>query len=166
MSNIVVSPHYLSTNAGIEILKNGGNAVDAAIGTNIVQGVVAPETCGIGGDLFSLIWINGENTPYCLDSSGYAGSNVDISQLSTQESIPLNHPMSITVPGAVNGWFDMHEKFGRLGIDEIFRHAIEICDEGFKVLPSKLLLIIAPISGDSPSGNNSLPDSCLINVSL
>ena len=61
MSNIVVSPHYLSTNAGIEILQNGGNAIDAAIGTNIVQGVVAPETCGIGGDLFSLIWINGEN---------------------------------------------------------------------------------------------------------
>ena len=133
MSNIVVSPHYLATNAGIEILKNGGNAVDAAIGTNIVQGVVSPETCGVGGDLFSLIWINGENTPYCLDSSGYAGSNVDISQLSSQESIPLNHPMSVTVPGAVKGWFDMHEKFGKLSIDEIFRHAIEICDEGFEV---------------------------------
>ena len=87
MSNIVVSPHYLSTNAGIEILQNGGNAIDAAIGTNIVQGVVAPETCGIGGDLFSLIWINGENTPYCLDSSGYAGSNVDISQVELVEII-------------------------------------------------------------------------------
>ena len=133
MSNIVVSPHYLSTNAGIEILQNGGNAIDAAIGTNIVQGVVAPETCGIGGDLFSLIWINGENTPYCLDSSGYAGSNVDISKLSTQESIPLDHPMSVTVPGAVKGWFDMHEQFGKLSIDKIFRHAIEICDQGFEV---------------------------------
>ena len=133
MSNIVVSPHYLATNAGIEILKNGGNAVDAAIGTNIVQGVVSPETCGIGGDLFALIWINGENTPYCLDSSGYAGSNVDISQLSSQESIPLNHPMSVTVPGAIKGWFDMHEKFGKLTIDEIFRYAIEICDDGFEV---------------------------------
>ena len=133
MSNIVVSPHYLSTNAGIEILQNGGNAIDAAIGTNIVQGVVAPETCGIGGDLFSLIWINGENTPYCLDSSGYAGSNVDISKLSTQESIPLDHPMSVTVPGAVKGWFSMHDRFGKLSIDDIFRHAIEICDEGFKV---------------------------------
>ena len=133
MANIVVSPHYLSTDAGIDILNKGGNAVDAAIATNIVQGVVAPETCGIGGDLFSLIWINGENTPYCLDSSGYAGSNVDISQLSSQDSIPLNHPMSVTVPGAVRGWFDMHEKFGKLSIDEIFRYAIEICDQGFEV---------------------------------
>ena len=56
MSNIVVSPHNLSTMAGIEILRQGGNAIDAAIATNIVQGVVAPETCGIGGDLFALIW--------------------------------------------------------------------------------------------------------------
>ena len=133
MSNIVVSPHYLSTNAGIDILKKGGNAVDAAIATNIVQGVVAPETCGLGGDLFSLIWINGENTPYCLDSSGYAGSNVDISQLSSQESIPLDHPMSVTVPGAVKGWFSMHDRFGKLSIDDIFKHAIKICEKGFKV---------------------------------
>ena len=133
MSNIVVSPHYLSTNAGIEILQNGGNAIDAAIGTNIVQGVVAPETCGIGGDLFSLIWINGEKIPFCLDSSGYAGSNVDISQLSTHKSIPLDHPMSVTVPGAIKGWFSMHDRFGKLSIDDIFRQAIEICDEGFKV---------------------------------
>ncbi len=133
MSRIVVSPHNLSTKTGIKILKNGGNAVDAAISTNIVQGVVAPETCGIGGDLFSLIWIDGENTPYCLDSSGYAGSNVDILKLSSQESIPLDHPMSVTVPGAVKGWFDMHEQFGKLSIDEIFKHAIEICDKGFEV---------------------------------
>ena len=76
MSNIVVSPHNLSTMTGIEILRQGGNAIDAAVATNIVQGVVAPETCGIGGDLFALIWINGETKPYCLDSSGYAGSNV------------------------------------------------------------------------------------------
>ncbi len=165
MSNIVVSPHYLSTNVGIEILQNGGNAIDAAIGTNIVQGVVAPETCGIGGDLFSLIWINGKNTPYCLDSSGYAGSNVDISQLSTQESIPLDHPMSVTVPGAVKGWFDMHEQFGQLSIEEIFRHAIMICDEGFEVsteLHHSLSLhkdtLIKQESGSELFPNGEIPD--------
>ena len=95
MSNIVVSPHNLSTMAGIEILRQGGNAIDAAIATNIVQGVVAPETCGIGGDLFALIWINGEAKPFCLDSSGYAGSNVDILSLSSYSDIPLDHPMSV-----------------------------------------------------------------------
>ena len=57
MSSIVVSPHFLSTQAGMNILNAGGNAIDAAIAVNAVQGVVAPETCGIGGDLFALIWI-------------------------------------------------------------------------------------------------------------
>ena len=119
MSNIVVSPHRLSTLDGINILRNGGNAIDAAIATNIVQGVVAPETCGIGGDLFALIWINGESQPYCLDSSGYAGSNVDLSSLISYTNIPLDHPMSVTVPGAVRGWYAMHERFGKGKVVEI-----------------------------------------------
>ena len=76
-NNVIVSPHYLSSEAGKAVFKLGGNAIDAAIAVNIVQGVVAPETCGIGGDLFALIWIDGEDKPYCLDSSGYAGSNVE-----------------------------------------------------------------------------------------
>ena len=133
MSNIVVSPHNLSTMAGIEILRQGGNAIDAAIATNIVQGVVAPETCGIGGDLFALIWINDETKPYCLDSSGYAGSNVDISSLSSYSDIPLDHPMSVTIPGAVRGWYAMHERFGNLEMKHLFNQAIEICSKGFKV---------------------------------
>ncbi len=133
MSNIVVSPHNLSTMAGIQILRQGGNAIDAAIATNIVQGVVAPETCGIGGDLFALIWINGETKPFCLDSSGYAGSNVDISNLNSYSDIPLDHPMSVTVPGAVRGWYAMHERFGSLEINHLFNQAIEICTKGFKV---------------------------------
>ena len=133
MSNIVVSPHSLSTLAGINILRNGCNAIDAAIATNIVQGVVAPETCGIGGDLFALIWINGETQPYCLDSSGYAGSNVDLLSLSSYASIPLDHPMSVTVPGAVRGWFAMHERFGSLKMKDLFNQAIEICSKGFDV---------------------------------
>ena len=70
MSSIVVSPHHLSTKAGKNILEMGGNAIDAAIAVNIVQGIVAPETCGIGGDLFALIWKDGFSEPECLDASG------------------------------------------------------------------------------------------------
>ena len=140
MSNIVVSPHSLSTLAGIKILRNGGNAIDAAIATNIVQGVVAPETCGIGGDLFALIWINGETKPYCLDSSGYAGSNADLSSLSSYSNIPLDHPMSVTVPGAVRGWYAMHDLFGRLEMKDLFNQAIEICSKGFNVSQSFISL--------------------------
>ena len=133
MSAIIVSPHFLATEAGNKILEAGGNAVDAAIAINSVQGVVAPETCGIGGDLFALIWINGKEKPYCLDSSGYAGSNVLDANLSHLDSIPLNHEASVTVPGAVRGWEAMHESFGSLQFDLLVKDAINLCQEGFPV---------------------------------
>ncbi|MCH1525423.1 MAG: gamma-glutamyltransferase [Candidatus Actinomarina sp.] len=132
MSSIVVSPHHLSTKAGKNILEMGGNAIDAAIAVNIVQGIVAPETCGIGGDLFALIWKDGFSEPECLDASGYAGSNVN-GEIIASDNIPLNHPMSVTVPGAVDGWFKLHEKFGSLEISKIFAMGIEICHEGFEI---------------------------------
>jgi gamma-glutamyltranspeptidase/glutathione hydrolase len=132
MSSIVVSPHHLSTKAGKNILEMGGNAIDAAIAVNIVQGIVAPETCGIGGDLFALIWKDGFSEPECLDASGYAGSNVNGEKIES-DNIPLNHPMSVTVPGAVDGWFKLHEKFGSLEISKIFAMGIEICHEGFEI---------------------------------
>ena len=132
MSSIVVSPHHLSTKAGKNILEMGGNAIDAAIAVNIVQGIVAPETCGIGGDLFALIWKDGFSEPECLDASGYAGSNVNGEKIAN-DTIPLNHPMSVTVPGAVDGWFKLHEKFGSLEISKIFAMGIEICHEGFEL---------------------------------
>jgi gamma-glutamyltranspeptidase/glutathione hydrolase len=132
MSSIVVSPHHLSSKAGKNILENGGNAVDAVIAVNIVQGIVAPETCGIGGDLFALVWKDGITEPGCLDASGYAGSKVDAESING-DTIPLNHPMSVTVPGAVDGWFKLHEKYGSLEISKIFAAGIEICHEGFEI---------------------------------
>jgi gamma-glutamyltranspeptidase/glutathione hydrolase len=116
MNNVIVSPHYLSTELGSTVFKKGGNAVDAAITTNLVQGIVAPETCGIGGDLFALIWIPGKNKPEFLDASGYAGSLVNLESLADYKNIPLNHPMSVTVPGAVAGWVELSNKYGNLPI--------------------------------------------------
>jgi len=134
MSNsVIVSPHYLSSEAGKKIFELGGNAIDAAIAVNIVQGVVAPETCGIGGDLFALIWKDGEDKPHCLDSSGYAGTNVGSIDFSNLESLPLNHEATVTVPGAVKGWSEMHKKFGKLDFEILFEEAIKICNEGFEV---------------------------------
>ena len=63
MNNVIVSPHFLSTDIGSKIFKQGGNAVDAAITTNLIQGIVAPETCGIGGDLFAIVWDPEKNSP-------------------------------------------------------------------------------------------------------
>ena len=101
MNNVIVSPHHLSTELGSTIFSKGGNAVDAAILTNLIQGIVAPETCGIGGDLFALIWVPGKNKPEFLDASGYSGNNVDQGLLSNYESIPLNHPLSITIANLI-----------------------------------------------------------------
>ena len=74
MNDVIVSPHFLSSEIGSKVLKKGGYAVDAAIATNLIQGIVAPETCGIGGDLFAIIWDPEKNIPTFLDASGYAGT--------------------------------------------------------------------------------------------
>ena len=133
MNNVIVSPHYLSTELGSSVFKKGGNAVDAALATNLVQGIVAPETCGIGGDLFALIWIPGKSKPEFLDASGYAGSLVNLESLANYENIPLNHPLSVTVPGAVAGWTELSNKYGNISINEILDIGINLCHEGFKL---------------------------------
>ena len=153
MNNVIVSPHYISTEIGSTIFKKGGNAVDAAILTNLVQGIVAPETCGIGGDLFALIWIPGKNKPEFLDASGYSGSNVDKDLLSNYENIPLNHPTSVTVPGAVAGWRELSNKHGNIAIEDILEIGINLCHEGFRI--SKELFNSLNIHSEELSGQSS-----------
>ena len=153
MNNVIVSPHYLSTELGSTIFNKGGNAVDAAILTNLIQGIVAPETCGIGGDLFALIWVPGKNKPEFLDASGYSGSNVNPDLLVNYESIPLNHPLSVTIPGAVAGWKELSNKYGNIPIEDILDIGINLCHEGFKV--SKELYNSLNIHHEELSGQKS-----------
>ena len=133
MNNIIVSPHYLSTDIASQVYDKGGNAVDAAIATNLIQGIVSPETCGIGGDLFALVWDPSKNEPDFLDASGYAGSLANPEDLQNMTSIPLNHPISVTVPGAVAGWIELSKKYGNLKIEEILDLGISLCHEGFEI---------------------------------
>ena len=153
MNNVIVSPHYLSTELGSTIFNKGGNAVDAAILTNLIQGIVAPETCGIGGDLFALIWVPGKDKPEFLDASGYSGSNVNTDLLANYDSIPLNHPLSVTVPGAVAGWMELSNKYGDMPIEDILDIGINLCHEGFKV--SKELFNSLNIHSAELSGQKS-----------
>lgn len=127
----VVTPHALSTQAGMEALDRGGSAVDAAIASNAVQGMVAPETCGIGGDLFALIHADGK--VHALNASGWAGSNASAERLRDEglESIPQHHPAGVTIPGCVAGWFAIHERFGRLPITDLLGRAVEHGRNGF-----------------------------------
>ncbi|MDH5505256.1 MAG: gamma-glutamyltransferase, partial [Acidimicrobiia bacterium] len=128
--DIVVTSHELATQSGLEILAKGGNAVDAAIAANATLGVVAPETCGIGGDLFALVHRPGDVRPITLNASGPAGSNVRSDHL-TGPTIPITDPASVTIPGCVRGWEWLSSDLGSLSLDQVLRPAIDLARNGF-----------------------------------
>lgn len=123
------------------MFQRGGNAVDAAIATNAAIAVTGPHLCGLGGDLFALV-----HTPtgvHALNASGRAGSGVDAEVMRSEghSSMPLRHDIrSVTVPGCVDGWIALHERFGSLSLEEILAPAIHLAAEGF---PASPLLIAA-----------------------
>jgi gamma-glutamyltranspeptidase len=129
----VVAPHHLATAAGSSILRAGGSAVDAAIATNAVLGVVMPDGCGIGGDAFWLIWDAASGRQLALNGSGRAPAraNAEALRRAGLRTMPLRGPHSITVPGAVRSWGEAHRRFGRLTRDAILAPAIELARHGF-----------------------------------
>jgi gamma-glutamyltranspeptidase len=129
----VVAPHHLATAAGLHVLRAGGSAVDAAIATNAVLGVVMPSGCGIGGDAFWLIWDAAASRQYALNGSGRSAAGVDAAALRDRglQELPKRGPLSISVPGAVRSWGDAHARFGRLSRDEVLAPAIELARAGF-----------------------------------
>ena len=126
-----------ATQAAIEILKQGGNAIDAAIAANAVLGVVEPMSCGIGGDLYSIVWDAKTGKLYGLNASGRSPSRLTRSVFAEQNlsEIPLYGPLSWSVPGCVAGWHDLHAKFGKLPMESILAPAIRLAEEGFAVSP-------------------------------
>jgi gamma-glutamyltranspeptidase / glutathione hydrolase len=128
-----VTPHHLATVAALVVLERGGNAVDAAVAANAVQGVVAPETCGIGGDLFALVSVPDGGDPLALNSSGRAGSGVDPETLRREglTEIPQHHPAAVTVPGCVDGWFALQGRLGNLDLASTLQPAIRLARGGF-----------------------------------
>ena len=129
----VVAPHHLATAAGLAILRAGGNAVDAAIATNAVLGVVLPSGCGIGGDAFWLIWDETEGRQSALNGSGRAPAAADPARLRADglSTLPYRGPLSINVPGAVRSWGDAHARHGRLSRGDVLGPAIELARDGF-----------------------------------
>jgi gamma-glutamyltranspeptidase/glutathione hydrolase len=134
-SAFAVSPHYLASQAGLDILGAGGNAVDASIAINAVLGVVLPDTCGPGGDLFAMVHVPGNATPLTLNASGSAGSGITadaIRDLGYGE-IPYQSKWAITVPGCVDGWFALSKRLGNLSVGDCLAPAIAIARNGFPV---------------------------------
>lgn len=152
----MVAPHHLATAAGLQILAAGGSAVDAAIATNAVLGVVAPNTCGLGGDAFWLVWDEARAEQVALNGSGRAPAGVDPEALRRRgwERIPLRGPWSITVPGAVRSWADAHRRWGRMPVERVLAPAIEHAAAGFPVWPelSGAIERTHPSLSDAPWG--------------
>jgi gamma-glutamyltranspeptidase/glutathione hydrolase len=117
------------------VLLEGGNAVDAAVAVVAAQGVVAPETCGLGGDLFALIHVPGWERPRVLNASGRAGANADPAQLRAAglDEIPADHPAVVTVPGCVDGLITLSSELGSRPLDVLLGPAIDLAVNGFEV---------------------------------
>ncbi len=132
---MVACAHYLATQAGIQILKQGGNAIDAAIAANVTTTVVYPSTCSAGGDMFMLIWDAKTHKLNALNGSGRAPQGMTPEYFASQglKQIPERGPLSINVPGAVDGWFEALNRFGTLSAETIFAPAIAYADEGVPV---------------------------------
>ncbi len=131
--NAVATPHHLSAEAGRHVLVNGGNAVDAAVAAVAAQGVVAPETCGVGGDLFALIHAPGWDRPRALNASGQAGSHADpaILREAGLDEVPRDHPLTVTIPGCVDGLASLSADLGRLSLADCLDPAITLARGGF-----------------------------------
>ena len=125
----------LATQVALDILKKGGNAIDAAIAANAVLGLVEPTGCGIGGDLFALIWSAEKGKLYGLNASGKSPRSLKLEYFRDNgyEFIPATGPLPVSVPGCVDGWFEMHEMFGNLQMKEILQPAISYARNGFPV---------------------------------
>lgn len=132
---MVACAHYLATQAGVQILTQGGNAIDAAIAANAVMTVVYPSTCSAGGDVFMLIWEAKTGQLHALNGSGRAprGMTPDYFAARGMRHIPTTGPLSITVPGAVDGWFEALARFGSLPAETVFAPAIRFAEEGMPV---------------------------------
>jgi gamma-glutamyltranspeptidase/glutathione hydrolase len=147
--HIVASADELATAAGNEIFDAGGNAVDAAIATNAAIAVVGPNLCGMGGDLFALVYVDGEVVS--LNSSGRSGSGADADQLRSEgrTEMPYRHDIrSVTVPGCVDGWVALHERFGSLPLEMVLEPARRLAADGFRTSP---LLAQSIAALDEPS---------------
>ena len=138
-NGMVATSQPLATQIGLEILKKGGNAIDAAIAANAATGLMEPTGNGIGGDLFAIIWHQESEQLYAINASGRSPLGLSYDQLKRElekidsESIPAYSIHSVSVPGAVDGWFELHERFGSISMEEILSPAISYAENGFPV---------------------------------
>ncbi|NNF39957.1 MAG: gamma-glutamyltransferase, partial [Woeseiaceae bacterium] len=125
----------LATQIALDILQAGGSAVDAAIAANAALGLMEPTGCGIGGDLFAIVWDAEKKELVGLNGSGRAPQLMTLDYFRDRglDSIPPYGPLPVSVPGAVDGWFELHGRYGRLPMKDVLAPAIRYAEDGFPV---------------------------------
>ncbi len=134
-AGMAATSHPLATQIAVQLLRQGGSAVDAAIGANAALGLMEPTGAGVGGDLFAIVWDAKQQTLRGLNASGRSPLGLTLEKLQEMglEQVPAYGPLSVTVPGAVDGWFELHAAFGELDFPELLAPAIEYAERGFAV---------------------------------
>lgn len=154
-NGMAATSHPLATQVALDILKLGGSAVDAAIAANAVLGLMEPTGCGIGGDLFAIIWDSKTQKLHGLNASGRSPKSLTREYFieNGYDLIPQRGALSVSVPGTVDGWFEMHQKFGKVSMDAILQPAIDYARNGFPVteLIAYYLQRSAPALGRYPN---------------
>lgn len=132
---MAATSHPLATQAALDIIRKGGNAIDAAIAANAVLGLMEPTGCGIGGDLFAIVWDAKTKKLYGLNASGRSPQSLSLDYFISRNisHIPAFGPLSVSVPGCVDGWFELHERFGKSDMADILDPAIKYARNGFPV---------------------------------
>lgn len=133
---MVCTSQPLASQAGLTILQQGGNAIDAAIATAICQTIVEPTNNGLGSDCFALVWTGGKL--HGLNGSGYAPQRLTpeaVAASGATEKMPLRGWEAVTVPGAPSAWAELHKRFGRLPFAKLFEPAIYYAEQGYPVSP-------------------------------
>lgn len=134
---MVAAAQPLAVQAGLDVLEQGGSAADAAIATNAALALMEPTSCGPGGDLFAILWDPKAKKVVGLNASGRAPKALTADKVKpdAKGTIPTDSPASWTVPGAVDGWFALHQRYGKLPMKQVLAAAIRYAEEGFPVSP-------------------------------
>ncbi len=136
---MAATSHPLVSQVALDVLKRGGTAVDAAIAANATIGLMEPTGNGVGGDLFAIVWDAKTQKLYGLNTSGRSPQSLTLAKLREElrklnsKTIPPRGPLPVTVPGTVDGWFELHGKFGKLPMKEVLAPAIAYARNGFPV---------------------------------
>src|SRR6056297_2689619 len=132
-NGMVATSQPLATQVGLQVLRDGGNAIDAAIAANAALGLMEPTGNGIGGDFFAIIWDAESERLYGYNGSGRSPQSLSLAWFveNGYTYIPAHGPLPVSVPGTVDGWFAVHDRFGQMPMADILKPTIDYAREGF-----------------------------------